>query len=245
MTHTKLENRIVLKISGECLSGTGKTGHDSEAMHFVAGEINDARKTSPDIQLAVVVGGGNMIRGSELVQSLGTTPIVSDQAGMLSTVINAILLQDFLEHIHKIPTRVLSAVYAKEFVEPYIRRRAMAHLKKNRVVILSGGSGNPRFTTDSAAVLRAIEIEASRVIKGTKVDGVYDRDPNTEDGAEFIDKISYKDFIQHGLKIVDRTAVTLAGENDMPIRIFNIFEKGNRSKILSGEKIGSRIDPRD
>lgn len=217
-------------------------GFDKDAMDYLAGEISDAMKGS-DARLAIVIGGGNMIRGSKLIQDLGTTPVISDQAGMLATAVNGILLQDFLEHKHGLETRVMSAVEVRAFTEPYIRRRALSHLRKGRVVILVGGTGDPRFTTDTAAVLRAIELESDLVIKGTKVDGIYDRDPNKEPDAKFIETIDGHEFVKQRLGIMDRTAITLAGENNVSVRIFNIFTKGNLKKIISGKKLGSLVTP--
>ena len=234
--------RVLLKISGEVMSGHGKTGFDQEAISFISREIHDAVKTT-ESELAIVIGGGNLIRGSRLVQGIGSSPIIADQAGMLATVINGLILQDFLERTHGLEIRVMSAVEVRAFTEPYIRRRAMAHMEKGRLVILAGGSANPRFTTDTAAVLRAIELDAEIVIKGTKVDGVYTKAPHDGDGAEFIEQISQHDFINQKLGILDRTAVTLAGENTMPIRVLNILKEGNLAKALQGEEIGSLIIP--
>ncbi|MEK7582978.1 MAG: UMP kinase [Patescibacteria group bacterium] len=239
---TSALKRVLLKISGEVMSGNGKTGFDKEAIQFIAHEIHDAVKTT-DCQIAIVIGGGNLIRGSRLVGDIGSSPIIADQAGMLATVINGIILQDFLEKTHGLEIRVMSAVEVRAFTEPYIRRRAMAHMDKGRIVVLAGGSANPRFTTDTAAVLRAIELEAEIVIKGTKVDGVYSKDPNAHQDSVFIEQISQHDFITQKLGILDRTAVTLAGENKMPIRVLNILKKGNIAKALQGESIGSLIIP--
>jgi len=235
-------SRVILKISGEVMSGHGKTGFDKEAIQFIAGEIHDAVRATK-CQLAIVIGGGNIIRGSRLIEGIGSSTIIADQAGMLATVINGIILQDFLEKAHQQEVRTLSAIEVRAFTEPYIRRRALGHMEKGRVVILAGGSSNPRFTTDTAGVLRAIELEAQMMIKGTKVDGVYSRDPSAGDGAEFISKISQHDFIVQKLGILDRTAVTLAGENKMPIRVLNILKKGNLKKALGGEDVGSVIVP--
>lgn len=234
--------RVLLKISGEVMSGHGKTGFDREAISFIAKEIHDAAKTT-ECQLAIVIGGGNLVRGSALIKSIGSSTVIADQSGMLATIINGIILQDFLEKTHGIEVRTMSAVEVRAFTEPYIRRRAMGHMEKGRIVILAGGSANPRFTTDTAAVLRAIELEAEIVIKGTKVDGVYSKDPNAHQDSEFIEQISQHDFINQKLEILDRTAVTLAGENHMPIRVLNILKEGNLAKALQGEPIGSLIVP--
>jgi uridylate kinase len=234
--------RVVLKISGEVMSGMAKTGFDRESLKFIAEEIYEAHKHSK-CELAIVIGGGNLVRGSRLIDQIGSTNVIADQAGMLATIINGIILQDFLEKEHSMDVRVASGVEVRAFTETYIRRRAMAHMEKGRVVILAGGSTNPRFTTDTAAVLRAIELEADLVIKGTKVDGVYTSDPNAGNGAEFIESISQHDFVSKKLGILDRTAVTLAGENNMPIRVINILTKGNLKKALEGEAVGSVINP--
>lgn len=235
-------SRVILKISGEVMSGHGKTGFDQGAIGFIAGEIHEAVKAT-DCQLAIVIGGGNLIRGSRLIEGIGSSHIIADQAGMLATIINGIILQDFLEKNHHQEVRTMSAVEVRAFTEPYIRRRAIGHMEKGYVVILAGGSANPRFTTDTAAVLRAIELEGQLVIKGTKVDGVYSKDPSMGDGAEFIPEISQHDFVTKKLGILDRTAVTLAGENNMPIRVLNILKQGNLAKALKGEPIGSVIVP--
>lgn len=241
MTNKTL-SRVILKISGEVMSGNGKTGFDKEAIEFIAGEIHDAAEHT-ECELAIVIGGGNLIRGSSLIGGIGSTNVIADQAGMLATIINGIILQDFLEKAHHLEVRVLSAVEVRAFTEPWIRRRAIGHMSKGRIVILAGGSANPRFTTDTAAVLRAVELDADTVIKGTKVDGIYSKDPSAGDGAEFIAEISQHDFIRQKLQILDRTAVTLAGENNMPIRVLNILKKGNLAKALHGEAIGSLIVP--
>ena len=238
----KKSKRVVLKISGEVMSGLAKTGFDKECIQFIAGEIHDAAKNT-ECEMAIVIGGGNLIRGSRLIEGIGSSKVIADQAGMLATVINGIILQDFLERTHQLDVRVMSAVEVRAFTEPYIRRRAMSHMEKGRIVILAGGSNNPRFTTDTAAVLRAIELDAELVIKGTKVDGIYSKDPNAHADSEFIESISQHDFINQKLGILDRTAVTLAGENEMPIRVLNILKKGNLKKALEGEAIGSSVIP--
>jgi len=231
--------RVLLKVSGESMSGVGEKDFDSESVKFIAGEIKDALSTGT--QLVIVVGSGNMIRGSRLTKDLEITPVIADQAGMLTTVVNGIILQDFLERIYKLDARVASAIEVNTIAEPYRRRRVMRHLEKNRVIILVGGTGNPRFTTDSAAVLRAIELDADMIIKGTKVDGIYDKDPVESPDAKFIEKITHDEFVSKELHILDLTAVTLAEENGVDIGVFNIFKKGNLKKILSGENVGSLI----
>ncbi len=234
--------RVVLKISGEVMSGHGKTGFDKEAIHFIAREIQDATKET-GCQLAIVIGGGNLIRGSKLISEIGSTNVIADQAGMLATIINGLILQDFLEKNHGIDVRVMSAVEVRAFTEPYIRRRAIAHMEKGRTIVLAGGSANPRFTTDTAAVLRAIELEADLIIKGTKVDGVYDKDPHANGDSTFIPRIDEHEYLAKKLKILDSTAVTLAGENNMPIRVINILKAGNLTKLLQGGEVGSIIEP--
>ena len=245
----KTPKRVVLKISGEVMSGMGKDGlpagrqgFDKEAIQFIAKEIHDAVKTAK-CELAIVIGGGNLIRGSKLINDIGSTNVIADQAGMLATIINDIILQDFLEKTHGLDVRTMSAVEVRAFAESYIRRRAVAHMEKGRVVILAGGSANPRFTTDTAAVLRAVELEADLIIKGTKVDGVYDSDPHANGDSHFIPRITQHEYLAKKLKILDSTAVTLAGENNMPIRVINILTQGNLAKLLQGEEVGSLIVP--
>ena len=224
------------------MSGNGKTGFDKEPIQFIAGEIHDAFRAT-GCQLSIVIGGGNLVRGSRFIDAIGSSMVIADQAGMLATIINGLVLQDFLERNHELDVRVMSAVEIRAFAEPYIRRRAMGHMEKGRIVILAGVSANPRFTTDSAAVLRAIELEAEIVIKGTKVDGIYSKDPNEHNDSVFIPRISQHDFVAQKLGILDRTAVTLAGENTMTIQVLNILKKGNLAKALQGETIGSVVIP--
>lgn len=239
------KKRYLLKLSGESLSGEGgkSSGRsfDGNATDYVAKEIGSAVRDNPDVELGIVVGAGNLIRGAELAADIGTTPVVSDQTGMLATVINALILQDFLEKKYEIDVRVSSAVEINSFVEPYFRRRAINHLKKGRVVIFAAGTGDPRFTTDTASVLRAIEIGAPVVLKGTKVDGLYDSDPKQNPDAKFIEKATYKEFQEMGLKVMDMTAATLAEENNIETRVFDLFTEGNLSQVLSGKDLGSLI----
>ena len=234
--------RVLLKLSGDSFTRPGQTGVSMDEVSKIAAQAK--RVADRGVQLAIVVGGGNIIRGAQFSKAGNiVTQATADYMGMLATVINGIILQDFLEKAHQQEVRTLSAIEVRAFTEPYIRRRALGHMEKGRVVILAGGSSNPRFTTDTAGVLRAIELEAQMMIKGTKVDGVYSRDPSAGDGAEFISKISQHDFIVQKLGILDRTAVTLAGENKMPIRVLNILKKGNLKKALGGEDVGSVIVP--
>ena len=189
--------------------------------------------------MGVVIGGGNIIRG-ELAEVQGMDRVSADYLGMLATIINAITLQDALEKIG-CQTRTLTAISISQLAEPYIRRRAVRHLEKGRVAILAGGTGNPYFSTDTAAVLRATEIEAEAVMKGTKVDGVYDKDPMKSDDAKKFDSISYKEVIESDLKVMDMTAITMARENDLPIVVFDVNCPGNLKKILEGNNLGTTV----
>lgn len=230
---------VLLKFSGEALGGKSRIGFDKDAMDFLAGEITSVRDMC---KLAVVVGGGNLIRGSRLKQEAGLKDsVVADYAGMLATVINAITFQEVLERKFGLDTRVMSAIEARAVAEPYLRRKALSHLEKGRVVILAGGTGNPDFSTDTAMVLRAHEIGATVVLKGTKVDGIFDKDPERFKDAKPIRRIRYSDYLNKRLEIMDATAVTLAQKHNLVLRIFNIFKKDNLKKVLLGEPIGSTI----
>jgi uridylate kinase len=229
--------RVLLKLSGEILSGEEKIGISEYALSYIAEEIRDAHNTNA--QLAIVIGGGNIFRGRD-AERLNIEPVVGDYVGMLSTVINALLLQNTLERLNK-TTRLMSAIEVSKLAEPYIRRRAIRHLEKGRIVIFASGTGNPYFTTDTAAVLRGIEIGADVILKGTKVEGVYSSDPMKEDNCVLYKNISYSHFLKEKLRIMDLTAITLCSENKLPIRVFNIQEKGNLRKIILGEHIGSLI----
>lgn len=234
--------RFLLKISGEALSGIGKHDFDQSAIDYVAKEIASARKINPEVELAIMVGGGNLIRGSRLVRELDTTTVIADQAGMLATVVNAIILQDVLEHKYGVEAHVATSLHVDEVAEPFRRRKVMSHLNKGHIVILAGGTGTPRFTTDTGAVLKAIEIEASKVLKATKVDGVYDKDPNGgATDAKLIQNITHKDVVDKSLGIMDLTSVTLASENKLDIVVFNLFTPGNLARVLAGEPVGSLI----
>lgn len=234
------ENTVVLlKVSGEALGGRSRSGFDKDAMDSLAGEIVSVKNLC---KLAIVIGGGNLIRGSRLKQEVGLEDsVVADYAGMLATVINAITFQEVLERKFGLETRVLSAIEARTVAEPYIRRKALSHLEKGRVVLLCGGTGNPDFSTDTAMVLRAHEIGAGMVLKGTKVDGIFDKDPERFKDAKPIERISYLEYLNKHLEIIDATAVTLASKHGLTVRIFNIFKKGNLKKVLMGEPIGSTI----
>lgn len=229
--------RILLKLSGEILAGEKGFGVDPQTAKSLAGEVKSARDLGIDV--AVVIGGGNIIRG-ELAEVEGMDRVSADYLGMLATIINSITLQDALEK-QKCETRTLSALSISQLAEPYIRRRAIRHLEKGRVVILAGGTGNPYFSTDTAAVLRATEIEASAVIKGTKVDGVYNKDPMIYDDAKKFESINYKTVIADDLKIMDMTAIAMARENKLPLVIFDVNKPRSLAKILCGAKIGTRV----
>jgi uridylate kinase len=230
-------NRILLKLSGEALMGNQQYGIDPIRLAEYAEEI----KTVVDkgTQVAIVIGGGNIFRGVSGV-SAGMDRVQGDHMGMLATVINALALQSALENVG-LETRVQSAVKINEVAEPFIRRRAIRHLEKGRVVIFGGGTGNPYFTTDSAAVLRAIEIEADVILKGTRVDGIYTSDPEKDATATKFDKISFNDVLNKGLKVMDTTAFTLSQENELPIVVFDMNTQGNLQKLLSGEQIGTTV----
>ena len=229
--------RILLKLSGEILAGQRGFGVDPIKAKALADEVKSVRDLG--VEVGVVIGGGNIIRG-ELAEVQGMDRVSADYLGMLATIINAITLQDALEK-KGCQTRTLTAISISQLAEPYIRRRAVRHLQKGRVVILAGGTGNPYFSTDTAAVLRATEIEASAVIKGTKVDGVYNKDPMIYDDAIKFESINYKTVITDDLKIMDMTAIAMARENKLPLVIFDVNKPQSLAKILCGEKIGTRV----
>ena len=229
--------RVLLKLSGEILAGERGFGVDPVKAKALADEVKSVRDLG--VEVGVVIGGGNIIRG-ELAEVQGMDRVSADYLGMLATIINAITLQDALEKIG-CQTRTLTAISISQLAEPYIRRRAVRHLEKGRVAILAGGTGNPYFSTDTAAVLRATEIEAEAVMKGTKVDGVYDKDPMKSDDAKKFDYISYKEVIEKDLKVMDMTAITMARENDLPIVVFDVNCPGNLKKILEGNNLGTTV----
>lgn len=229
--------RILLKLSGEVLAGSRRFGVDPARAKALAQEISSARDLG--VQVAVVIGGGNIIRGNKAADR-GMDRVSADYLGMLATIINAITLQDALEK-EGCEVRTLTAIAISQLAEPYIRRRALRHLEKGRVIIIAGGTGNPYFSTDTAAALRATEIEADVVLKGTKVDGVYDRDPETSEGAKRYEKLTFQKVIEDGLNVMDLTAVTLCKENDLPIVVFDINVPGNLVRILSGDRVGTRV----
>lgn len=229
--------RVLLKLSGEALMGEKGYGIDQKIVQFISKEIEDV--SSFGVQLAVVIGGGNIFRGLE-ASSEGMERTTADYMGMLATVLNALALQNALEH-RGIPTRVLSAIEMRELAEPYIRRRAMRHLEKGRVVIFAAGTGNPYFTTDTAAALRAMEIGAHVILKATKVDGVYSSDPLKDRRAKKFPEITFIDVLKKGLKVMDSTAVSLCMDNNLPIVVFNLMGKGNVKKIIEGKKVGTLV----
>ena len=230
-------NRILLKLSGEALMGEQSFGIDPEAASRLAGEIAEARKAGHD--LCLVVGGGNIFRGLAAA-ARGFDRSTADYMGMLATVMNALALQNALENIG-VDTRVLSAIPMATVSEPYIRRRAMRHMEKGRVVIFAAGTGNPFFTTDTAAALRAAEMGCDALFKGTSVDGVYDADPKQVAGAKRYESLPYGEVLAKDLKVMDASAVALCRDNDIPIVVFNVREQGNLARVLRGEGIATIV----
>ncbi|HLX13010.1 MAG TPA: UMP kinase [Bacteroidota bacterium] len=232
-------SRILLKVSGEALMGEKDFGIDSNVIGGYAEEIRKVQGLG--VQIGIVIGGGNIYRGVEH-SSDGVDKVTGDHMGMLATIINGLALQSALEH-HGVFTRLLSPIKVEEICEPFIRRRAIRHLEKGRVVIFGAGTGNPYFTTDSAAALRAIEIGADVILKGTRVDGVYDSDPEKNPKAKKFLTISYSDVLEKNLRIMDHTAITLSKENNMPIVVFNMNKKGNLVRLVTGETVGTLVSP--
>ena len=230
--------RILLKLSGEALMGDQNHGIDPIRLNDYATEIKKLQETGTEI--AIVIGGGNIFRGVSGA-SKGMDRVQADYMGMLATVINGLALQSALEN-NSVPTRLQTAIKIEAIAEPFIKRRATRHLEKGRVVIFGSGTGNPYFTTDSAAVLRAVEIDADVILKGTRVDGIYNEDPEKNKSAVKFDNLSFDDVLKKGLKIMDTTAFTLSQENKLPIIVFDMNTKGNLSRIIQGEKIGTRVD---
>jgi uridylate kinase len=230
--------RILLKLSGEALMGEKQYGIDPIRIAEYADEIKEV--VAKGIEVAIVIGGGNIFRGLAGAAT-GMDRVQGDHMGMLATVINGLALQSALE-IKGVETRLQSAIKINEVAEPFIRRRAMRHLEKGRVVIFGGGTGNPYFTTDSAAVLRAIEIEADVILKGTRVDGIYTSDPEKDKTATKFDSISFADVLLKGLKVMDTTAFTLSQENELPIVVFDMNTRGNLMKLLEGQNIGTTVN---
>lgn len=231
-------HRVLLKISGEALSGAKGFGINPATLRQVAKELKAVKDAG--VQLGVVIGGGNIFRGLSASEQ-GMERVSCDFMGMLATCINALALQDVLEQ-QKVPTRVMTAIEMSDVAEPYIRRRALRHLDKGRLVIFSGGTGNPYFTTDTAASLRAMEINAEVLLKATKVDGVFDKDPKIHRNSKKFKTIGYMDVLKKRLKVMDSTAVSLCMDNKMPLITFNLKEKGNLLKVVCGRKIGTTID---
>jgi uridylate kinase len=229
--------RAVLKLSGEALAGENRTGIHPPVVDRLTDEIRDLHALG--VTLGLVIGGGNIVRGTQASQQ-GMDRVTADYMGMLATVINALALQDLLER-KGVTTRVQTAIRMEALAEPYIRRRALRHLEKNRVVIFAGGTGNPYFSTDTAAVLRAIEIDADVLIKATKVAGVYTADPKVDPDAEFIPRLSYQDVLSRDLRVMDAAAVSLCRDNALPIIVLDINERGALAKALQGEELGTLV----
>jgi len=229
--------RILLKLSGEALIGSQGFGIDPVTVARIAGEVDEVRKLG--VQIGIVVGGGNFIRGVAASES-GIDRVVADQMGMLATVINGLALQDALEKFG-CHTRVTTAIEIREVAEPFIRRRSVRHLEKVRVVIFAAGTGSPYFSTDTAAALRAVEIKADVILKATKVDGVYDADPQKFSQAKMFSRINYLDVLSRGLKVMDTTAISMCMDNSVPIIVFNLNVPGNLKRVILGEKVGSLV----
>jgi uridylate kinase len=234
---TPIFKRILLKLSGEALAADRGFGVATDRIHEIAHEIADVHAL--DVQIAIVVGGGNFFRGVA-DQAKDMDRVSADHMGMLATVINALALQDALEK-QSVFTRVQSAIEMNQVAEPFIRRRAIRHLEKGRVVIFAGGTGNPYFSTDTAASLRAMEIKADAILKATKVDGIYDADPMLVKDARKLTHLTYMDVLKQGLKVMDSTAISLCKDNNLPILVFNLNHHGNIRKVVLGEKIGSLV----
>lgn len=237
MKQFPLYRRVLLKLSGEALMGEQGYGIDPKMVQYLAEEI--AGVVAADIELSLVIGGGNIFRGVA-ASAQGMDRVAGDQMGMLATLINAVALQDALEK-QGMNTRLLSAIEVRSIAEPFIRRRAMRHLEKKRIVIFAAGTGNPYFSTDTAAALRAMEIKAEIILKATKVDGIYDKDPQKYPDAVKFDQVDYMQVLSRRLNVMDSTAISLCMDNRLPIVVFNLKEKGNIKKIIFGEKIGSLV----
>jgi uridylate kinase len=229
--------RVLLKLSGEALAGDRRYGFDFDRLNFFAEQIEDVAQAG--VELGLVIGGGNIVRGAQLSQ-MGMDRVGADYMGMLGTVINALALQDVLEK-RGLETRVMTAIRMEELAEPYIRRRALAHLDNRRIVIFAAGTGNPYFSTDTAAVLRAIQTKANVIIKATSVDGIYSADPKTDPGAKLYDRISYRDVMLEELRVMDQTAITLCKENALPLIVLNIHQSGAVLRALRGEHVGTLV----
>lgn len=236
-TGTLAYKRVLLKLSGEALQGARHSGVDADVVATFAGEVKEARELGADV--AIVIGGGNYFRGvSEMGRQFDRA--TADTVGMLATVMNALVFQDVLER-QGVPTRVMSALEMRQVAEPFIRRRCLRHLEKGRVVVLAAGTGHPFFSTDTAAVLRALEIKADAILKATKVDGVYTADPVTDPTATRYDTVTYSEVLERGLGVMDATAIALCREHRMPLAVFNIRTPGNLARVLKGEPVGTRV----
>ncbi len=232
--------RILLKVSGESLAGEKKFGLDPATLQAIAAELKAVMDLK--VEVGVVVGGGNIFRGLE-ASAQGIDRAVADNMGMLATVINALALQDALEKAG-MPTRVMSAITMNEVAEPYIRRRALRHLEKGRIVVFGAGTGSPYFTTDTAAALRATEIGAQAILKGTRVEGIFDRDPEKDAQARMIPRLTYFDVLEKSLRVMDSTAITMAMEQHIPVIVFKMLEPGNMKKVVLGEPVGTIVEKR-
>ncbi len=237
MAERKKYKRVLLKLSGEALKGNSDYGICPDTINDIARQIAEVKATG--IEMCLVIGGGNIFRGIAGATK-GMDRSNADYMGMLATIMNAIAMQDALEKIG-VHTRILSAIEVKEVCEPYIRRRAVRHLEKGRVVIFAGGTGNPYFTTDTAACLRAMEADCEVILKATNVEGVYDSDPRKNKDAKFFEKLSYLDVLNQGLKVMDATAVSLCMDNELPMIVFNLKKDGNIKKVIMGEKVGTVV----
>ncbi|HUS58307.1 MAG TPA: UMP kinase [Planctomycetota bacterium] len=231
--------RILLKISGEGMCKPGGFGIDPEEVDFVGSESSEVHQLGT--QVLIVIGGGNIVRGSEFAKR-GLNKATADHMGMIGTVINALALQDVLERRYGRETRVMTAIHMADVAEPYIRRRCIHHLEQGRIVILGAGTGNPYFTTDTAAALRACECGAEVLLKATKVDGVFDSDPMLDSNAKKHDHLNYMQVLNDRLKVMDSTAITMCMDNNLPIIVFNLKKKGNIRKVVAGEKVGTLIN---
>ncbi len=232
-----LYKRVLLKLSGESLMGDQQYGIDPQALRAFAEDVKEAYDLG--VEMGIVFGGGNIYRGMQ-AESMGIDKVSGDHMGMLATVINCLAFQNALELLG-VPTRLQTAIHMEQIAEGFIRRRAMRHLEKGRIVVFGAGTGNPYFTTDTAAVLRAVEIEADVVIKGTRVDGVYDKDPEKYNDARRFETISYKETLDRNLRVMDMTAITMAQENNKPILVFNMNVRGNLRRLLLGEPVATIV----
>jgi uridylate kinase len=229
--------RILLKLSGEILAGPGGYGVDEKVISTISDELVEVHRMG--VEIGISLGGGNIFRGLAAA-SRGMDRVAADYMGMLATVINSLALQQYIEK-RGVPTRVLSAIDMHRVAESFIRRRAVRHLEKGRIVLFAAGTGNPYFTTDTAAALRAVEVGAEVILKGTRVDGIYDRDPLAQAGATRFDRISYLEVLQRGLKVMDATAISLCMDNRLPVVVFNVGVPGNLRRVVSGDPVGTEV----